>query len=104
MSGISRHGGSVGDCLGVDMLHGVDVAGHGPIGCSATSGPTTLTPCMNVSEPAQVIPIYVALRFPSLSVRSGRMMGCGWKASGCGRPPDDGSRLLFTSPVKSHMA
>ena len=46
----------------------------------------------------------VALRFPLLSIRSGRMMGCGWKASGCGRRPDEGSRLLFTSPVISHMA
>ena len=53
--------------------------------------------------------MYVALRFPSLSMRSGRMMGCGLKASGLkasgwGRWTNGRSRLLFTSPVRSHMA
>ena len=99
--------GPVGWC-GVDVTgwYGVDVAGRGPVGwCGVdVAGPTTLIPCKNVSEPAQVMPMSVALRFPSLSIRSWGMMGCGREASGCGRRPDGGSRLLFTSLVRSHMA
>ena len=56
--------GPVGWC-GVDVAgwHGVDVAGRGPVGwCGVdVANPTTLTPCKNVSQPAQVMPMSVAL-------------------------------------------
>ena len=84
--------------------YGVDVDGRGSIGSPAASGPTTFTPCKNVSEPSQVIPMSVALRLPSLSMRSCRMMECGLKASCWGRCSTGRSTLFFTSPVRSPMA
>ena len=72
----------------MDILHpplsptgwyGVDVAGQGPVGwCGVdVAGPTTLTPCKNASPPAHVMPMSVALRFPSSSIRFWEMIGCG---------------------------
>ena len=98
--------GPVGWC-GVDVTgwYDVDVAGRGPVGwCGVdVAGPTTLTPCKNVSGPAQVMPMSEALRLPSPSIGSWEM-GCGREASGRGGCPDGESRLLFTSPVRSLMA
>ena len=93
---------------GVDVAgwYGVDVAGQRSVGWGGVdvAGTTTLTPCKNVSKPAQVMPMSVALRFPSLCIRSCGMKGCGREASDHGMCPDGGSGLLFTSTVRSHMA
>ena len=102
------YGVDVASLHGVDMasLYGVDVTGRGPVGwCGVdVAGPTTLTPCKNVSGPAQVMPMSEALRLPSPSISSCEMMGCGREASGRGGCPDGESRLFFTSPVRSLMA
>ena len=56
------------------------------------------------SEPSQVIPISSALRFPSLSMRSGWIMGCPCAASGRDRCAAGRSKFLSTNLVRSPMA
>ena len=62
---------------------------------------STLTPWRKVSEPSQVIPMSAARRFPSLSMRSCWVMGCGVTASCRCRCTAGRFRLFSTSPVRS---
>ena len=78
MSGIYRQGASIGGCLGWTCYIPHDLLPAG-----------------------MVLTMSVALRLPLLSISSGRMMGCGWKARGCGGCHTEGSRLLFTNPLRS---